>query len=88
MEEKILAYLFQNKKTFIQLNQLNSFFEKESPDNFSNVIKKRDLVFSSLVVKLNAILNQEEKSLVLMQKNETDKRIKEIKLNPLYFTLK
>lgn len=88
MEEKILAYLFQNKKTFIQLNQLNFFFEKESPDNFTNVIKKRDLVFSSLVVKLNAILNQEEKSLVLMQKNESDKRIKEIRLNPLYFTLK
>jgi len=88
MEEKILAYLFQNKKTFIQLNQLNFFFEKESPDNFTNVIKKRDLVFSSLVVKLNAIINQEEKSLVLMQKNESDKRIKEIKLNPLYFTLK
>ena len=88
MEEKKLAYLFQNKKNYIQLNQLNFFFEKESPDNFTNVIKKRDLVFSSLVVKLNAILNQEEKSLVLMQKNEVDKRIKEIKLNPLYFTLK
>lgn len=88
MEEKILAYLFENKKTFIQLNQLNTFFEKESPDNFTNVIKKRDLVFSSLLVKLNAIINQEEKSLVLMQKNEVDKRIKEIKLNPLYFTLK
>ena len=88
MEEKILVHLFQNKKTYIQLNQLNSFFEKENPDNFTNVIKKRDLVFSSLVVKLNAIINQEEKSLVLMQKNEVDKRIKEIKLNPLYFTLK
>ena len=88
MEEKILAYLFENKKIFIQLNQLNFFFEKDSPDNFTNVIKKRDLVFSSLVVKLNAIINQEEKSLVLMQKNEADKRIKEIKLNPLYFTLK
>lgn len=88
LEEKILAYLFENKKTYIQLNQLNSFFEKENQDNFSNVIKKRDLVFNSLLVKLNALLNQEEQALVLMQKNETDKRIKEIKLNPLYFTLK
>lgn len=88
LEEKILAYLFENKKTYIQLNQLNSFFEKESPNNFANVIKKRDLVFSSLLVKLNALLNQEEKSLLLMQKNEEDKRIKEIRLNPLYFTLK
>ncbi len=88
LEEKILSYLYENKKTFIQLNQLNSFFEKENQDNFSNVIKKRDLVFNSLLVKLNAIINQEEKSLVLMQKNEADKRIKEIRLNPLYFTLK
>lgn len=88
LEEKILAYLFENKKTYIQLNQLNSFFEKENQDNFSNVIKKRDLVFNSLLVKLNAIINQEEQALVLIQKNETDKRIKEIKLNPLYFTLK
>ena len=88
LEEKILVFLFQNKKTFIQLNQLNSFFEKESPDNFTNVIKKRDLVFSSLLVKLNAIVTQDENPLVLVQKNEVDKRIKEIKLNPLYFSLK
>jgi hypothetical protein len=88
LEEKILIYLFQNSKTFIQLNQLNSFFEKESQDNFSNVIKKRDLVFSSLLIKLNAFFIDGTKQLVLIQKNEVDKRIKEIKLNPLYFTLK
>ena len=88
MEEKILAYLFENKKTFIQLNQLNSFFEKENPDNVSNIIKKRDLIFSSLLVKLNAIVTQNESPLILLQKNEIDKRIKEIRLNPLYFTLK
>ncbi|MFZ4672501.1 MAG: hypothetical protein ACOYLT_10850 [Flavobacterium sp.] len=88
LEEKIVVFLFQNNKTFIQLNQLNSFFEKESLDNFTNVIKKRDLVFASLFVKLNAYVMDGEKPLVLMQKNEVDKRIKEIKLNPLYFTLK
>jgi hypothetical protein len=88
LEEKILIYLFQNITTFIQLNQLNSFFEKESPDNVANVIKKRDLVLASLFVKLNAYVMHEEKPLVLMQKNEVDKRIKEIKLNPLYFILK
>ncbi len=88
LEEKIMIYLFQNNNTYIQLNQLNSFFEKESPDNFTNVIKKRDLVFSSLFVKLNAYIMHGENPLVLMQKNEVDKRIKEIRLNPLYFTLK
>lgn len=88
LEEKILIFLFQNNKTYIQLNQLNSLFEKESSDNFTNVIKKRDLVFSSLLVKLNAIVAQNENPLVLIKKNEVDKRIKEIKLNPMYFTLK
>ncbi len=88
LEEKIMIYLFQNNNTYIQLNQLNSFFEKESLDNVSNVIKKRDLVFSSLLVKLNAYVMYGENPLILIQKNEVDKRIKEIKLNPLYFTLK
>jgi hypothetical protein len=88
MEEKILVYLFQNNKTFLQLNQLNFFFEKENSDNFYNVIKKRDLVFSSLLVKLNAIVTPDKSPLVLIKKNEVDKRIKEIKLNPLYFSLK
>lgn len=88
LEEKILIYLFQNDKAFIQLNQLNNFFEKESPNNFNNIVKKRDLVFATLLVKLNAIVSHEEKPLVLIQKNEVDKRIKEIKLNPQYFKIK
>jgi len=87
LEEKILIYLFQNNNTYLQLNQLNIIFEKENLDNFTNVIKKRDLVFSSLLVKLNAIVAQNENPLVLIKKNEVDKRIKEIKLNPMYFTL-
>jgi hypothetical protein len=88
LEEKILIYLFQNKDTYIQLNQLNGFLEKENPDNVANVIKKRDLVFASLFVKLNACFMHGENPLVLIKKNDIDKRIKEIKLNPLYFTLK
>jgi len=88
LEEKILIYLFQNLNKYIQLNELNSLFEKESLENFTNVIKKRDIVFSSLLVKLAAIINQEEKQLLLTQKNEEDKRIKEIRLNPLFFSLK
>lgn len=88
MEKKILIYLFQNNNTYIQLNQLNSFFEKESPDNFTNIIKKRDLVFSSLLVKLNACVMHGENPLILMKKNDVDKRIKEIRLNPIYFNIK
>jgi hypothetical protein len=88
LEEKIIIYLFLNNKDFIQLNQLNSFFEKESTENFSNIIKKRDLTFASLLLKLNTIAGQKEKPLLLIQKNKIDKRIKEIRLNPLYFSIK
>jgi hypothetical protein len=88
LEEKIMFHLLQNTNSFIQLNQLNFIFEKENQGNFTNLIKKRDLVFSSLSVKLNAFVIRGEETLFIIQKNEVDKRIKEIKLNPLYFTLK
>ena len=85
IEEKILLYLLENRTHFIQLNQLNSFFESDKPDNYAAVVKKRDLVFNSLLFKLNSILHIEEDQIILSQKNETDKRIKEIKLNFDYF---
>lgn len=85
MEEKILLYLFENRTHFIQLNQLNSFFESDKPDNYAAVVKKRDLVFNSLIFKLNSILHIEEDEIIISQKNETDKRIKEIKLNCDFF---
>ena len=88
LEEKILVYLFENRNQFIQLNQLNTFFESEKQDNFNAIVKKRDLVFVNLLFKLNSTLQKEEQNIIITQKNETDKRIKEIKLNPLYFSLK
>jgi hypothetical protein len=88
LEEKILVYLFENRNQFIQLNQLNTFFESEKQDNFNAIVKKRDLVFVNLLFKLNSTLQIEEQNIIITQKNETDKRIKEIKLNPLYFSLK
>ena len=88
LEEKILLYLIENNNQFIQLNQLNSFFELDKKENFSAIIKKRDLVFTTLVFKLSAILKVDEEYLILKQKNEIDKRIKEIKLNCAYFKIK
>jgi hypothetical protein len=85
LEEKILVYLFENRNQFIQLNQLNTFFESDRQDNFAAVVKKRDLVFANLLFKLNSMLNIEEEHIIITQKNETDKRIKEIKLNSNYF---
>ena len=80
--------MFENRNQFIQLNQLNTFFESEKQDNFNAIVKKRDLVFVNLLFKLNSTLQIEEQNIIITQKNETDKRIKEIKLNPLYFSLK
>ncbi len=85
MEEKFLLYLLKHSHQFIQLNQLNTFFENDKPDNFAAVVKKRDLVFNSLIFKLNSILHIEEDQIIISQKNETDKRIKEIKLNSDFF---
>ena len=87
-EEKILIYLYKNNNQFIQLNQLNYMFENDKLDNFSATVKKRDIVINNLFFKISSILNVEEGKLLLIQKNEKDKRIKEIKLNPLYFSIK
>lgn len=88
LEEKILHYLIVNSHQYIQLNQLNTYFEGDKQDNFNTIIKKRDLVISALVFKLSAILKVAEDHLILKQKNEIDKRIKEIKLNRSYFKIK
>jgi hypothetical protein len=85
LEEKILVYLFENRHQFIQLNQLNTFFESDKQDNFAAVVKKRDLVFTNLLFKLNSMLHIEEEHIIITKKNETDKRIKELKLNCDYF---
>ena len=85
MEEKFLLYLLEHSHQFIQLNQLNIFFENDKQDNFAAVVKKRDLVFNSLLFKLNSIFHIEEDQIIISQKNETDKRIKEIKLNSDFF---
>ena len=63
-------------------------FENDKLDNFSATVKKRDIVINNLFFKISSILNVEEGKLLLIQKNEKDKRIKEIKLNPLYFSIK
>lgn len=88
LEEKILIFLFQNKDRYTQLNELNVFFESEHKDNYSLIVKRRDLLFNSLLFKLSSLMNIEISHVVIKQKNEIDKRIREIRLNPLYFKSK
>ncbi len=88
MEEKFLTHLIQSKDEFIQLNALNIFYENGNQENFNTIVKKRDVVLSSLFFKLQLILGIEKDEFIIKQNNEIDNRIKEIKLNSLYFKIK
>jgi hypothetical protein len=88
MEEKFLIYLIQNKDEFIQLNALNIFYENGNQENFNAIIKKRDIVLSQLFFKLQLVLGIEKEEFIIKQNNEIDNRIKEIKLNSLFFRIK
>ena len=46
------------------------------------------MLLSSLFFKLQLILGIEKDEFILKQNNEIDNRIKEIKLNPIYFKIK
>jgi hypothetical protein len=71
MEEKFLIYLIQNKDEFIQLNALNIFYENGNQENFNAIVKKRDVVLSSLFFKLQLVLGIEKDEFILKQNNET-----------------
>lgn len=88
LEEKLLIHLIKNNATYIQLNTLNNYFENENQENFNLIVKKRDLLLNSLFYKLQSVLQIEQEVMVLQQKNKTDKRIKEIRLNPEFFKMK
>ena len=88
LEENFLIHLIKNNATYIQLNDLNPYFEYENQENFNLIIKKRDAILSGLYFKLQSILHVDQEALVLQQKNKIDKRIKEIRLNPQFFKIK
>ena len=88
MEEKFLIYLIQNKDEFIQHNALKIFYENGNQENFNAIIKKRDIVLSQLFFKLQLVLGIEKEEFIIKQNNEIDNRIKEIKLNSLFFRIK
>jgi hypothetical protein len=88
MEEKLLLHLFKSNTDYIQLNVLNIYFENKNQENFNLIVKKRDQLLNSLSYKLHLLLQVNQKALVLEQKNITDKRIKEIRLNPQFFKIK
>ena len=67
------------------MNEVVDFFSKNDTTNYNTLTKKKDSVLNSLKQKLAFVLDINEDDLFIYQKNNEDKRIKEIQLNPQFF---
>lgn len=86
-ETELLTFFFKNYNNTLQMNEVVEFFSKNDTTNYNTLTKKKDTVLNSLKQKLAFVLDINEEDLFIYQKNNEDKRIKEIQLNPQYFAL-
>lgn len=85
----ILDYLVQNRHRFVSLNELNHLYENDvNKNNFSTVVKRREVAFASLLSKLQILTSTIENDILISRKNKEDKRIKEIKLKENFIRIK
>nr|WP_315184902.1 hypothetical protein [uncultured Flavobacterium sp.] len=88
-ELRILIYLLQHEQRFVSLNELNHLFEtEEQNENFTTIVKRREVSLSNLLSKLIFITTIAEKEIIESRKNPDDKRIKEIKLKKDFIRVK
>jgi hypothetical protein len=88
-ELRILDYLVQNRYRYISLNELNHLFENEiQSDNFTTVVKRREVGLSGLLAKLQFITSNTEKDILMYRRSPNDKRVKEIKLKEHFIKIK
>jgi len=88
-ELRILLYLIKNNIRYIALIELNRLFENTNYiENFTSMVKRRELTMASLVYKLTNLTNLPEEQVLLYRKNPEDKRIKEIKIAPSFLRIK
>lgn len=88
-EVRILLYLIENAMRFVPLNELNHLFDNtNNVDNFSSIIKRRELTLSGLIQKLINLTNLSEKEILVSRKNSDDKRIKEIRISSSFLKIK
>jgi hypothetical protein len=88
-ELRILMYLIENAIRFVSLNELNHLFENgNNTENFSSIVKRREITLASLLQKLSNITKISEKELLLNHKNPEDKKIKEIRIDPSLLRIK
>ena len=69
------------------MNEVVDFISKNDTTSYNTLTKKKDTILNSLKQKLAFILDINEDDLFIYQKNNEDKRIKEIQLNPQYFLI-
>lgn len=86
-ETDLLKFFFNNYKNPIQMNEVVDFISKNDTISYNTLTKKKDTILNSLKQKLAFVLDINENELFIYQKNIEDKRVKEIQLNPQYFTL-
>ena len=84
-EKDLLLFFFENYNNPLQMNEVVDFFSKNDGTNYNTLTKKKDSVLNNLKQKLAFVLDINEDDLFIYQKNNEDKRIKEIQLNPQYF---
>ena len=87
LETDLLKFFFSNYNTPIQMNEVVDFISKNDTTSYNTLTKKKDTILNSLKQKLAFILDINENDLFIYQKNNEDKRIKEIQLNPQYFII-
>ena len=88
-ELRIFDYLVQNIHRYISLNELNHLFENEvQSDNFTTVVKRREVALSSLLAKLIFIMKSTEQDILVYRRSANDKRVKEIKLKDSFIKVK
>jgi hypothetical protein len=87
IESDLLKFFFNNYNTPIQMNEVVDFISKNDATSYNTLTKKKDTILNSLKQKLAFILDISEDDLFIYQKNNEDKRIKEIQLNPQYFKI-
>jgi hypothetical protein len=88
-EFRILLYLIENATRFVALNELNHLFENgKNAENFSSIVKRREITLATLLQKLSFVTQLSEKEMIMNRKNPDDKRIKEIRIAPSFLRIK
>lgn len=82
-EKKLLLYLIEQDNQYISLNDLNQLFENSNQsETISATVKRREQAISRLLVKISKMTGIDEEELIHEQKNNEDKRIKDLKILP------